>query len=892
MKFGKSDMKMRNRFLGIDGMCNGHGIAGGYGMPWPYGVVYIRCAVLFLMGMTMMDMAMAQNPVNFKYAPAHWMTPIGWVDDWQKSLVDQTGALVYDFGPGPYARPKTRLEIMLGETPLSPLRQYLLTSRAAIVVTESASGNTRIRQTAFALVPEKQTPVVQRIQRKQGLGGSVAWANPPEGTDPAFRSVAWGTGRSIIYTVAVPASAKRRVALGFAEAHRKGKAARLMDLHVEGAASQTIDLMTLGPQHQPHVFFFDAEDDGDGLLHIEVTASAKGQDPNTLLNGLWVFTPEPSVDAAQVIDGSATPLAESFVNCGYDLYHQGLTRTDALRIERTGAPAPLGLRLTTPRDVSYDSTTGTLLFDGQPFIQPQPAPDTAVRNAQGWLLTFPKAVDQLDVLVHHGALTSALPFPNLATEQSRTLNHWLESDLPWDRITVPDSAWQALLDSSIRTVYQVREVVDGYPQFQPGATVYRGLWYGDGAWSVEAAAFLGDFTAARLMNDAMVQHQDETGRAGVMMPPLLHRETAHLIYSMCRYARLANDRAWLERNWPPLSRAMQHLADLRQQASTDPDAPYFGLFPPGLTDGGIGGVGASYGSVYWGLIGMAEAVRTAHWMNKPTEAETWGTAFDTFLATFRTAAVRDQRRDENGHLFLPIKMPFDPDKDVAQRGQWGPIHALYTGQFLEDDDPLVQGTLAMLDTRTVEDHVISLGWLTGGVWPIFDAHRALAYLWLDDTERAITLLNAFANHASPTLLWVEEQMPKNQGSRTAGDVPHTIGNVQVIRALRYLLAMEKENTLYLLRGLPASWLYPGASLSINGIPTLYGPLTLSLDINPDGQKGRLSVFVPPQGPPDGQTRIQLRALQKAGFVGANGTALPEFLDTNWGNTLHVDFIRH
>jgi len=43
------------------------------------------------------------------------------------------------------------------------------------------------------------------------------------------------------------------------------------------------------------------------------------------------------------------------------------------------------------------------------------------------------------------------------------------------------------------------------------------------------------------------------------------------------------------------------------------------------------------------------------------------------------------------------------------------------------------------------------------------------------------LLYAFADHTSPTLLWAEEQMPRTEGTRTAGDIPHTVSNMQIVR---------------------------------------------------------------------------------------------------------------
>ncbi|MEO8166974.1 MAG: hypothetical protein ABI623_01915, partial [bacterium] len=45
--------------------------------------------------------------IDYRYAPAYFHTPIGFVDDWQKTMVNERGSLLYDFGPGPYVRANT-----------------------------------------------------------------------------------------------------------------------------------------------------------------------------------------------------------------------------------------------------------------------------------------------------------------------------------------------------------------------------------------------------------------------------------------------------------------------------------------------------------------------------------------------------------------------------------------------------------------------------------------------------------------------------------------------------------------------------------------------------------------------------------------------------------------
>ena len=69
--------------------------------------------------------------------------------------------------------------------------------------------------------------------------------------------------------------------------------------------------------------------------------------------------------------------------------------------------------------------------------------------------------------------------------------YWNMALLPYDRVMVPDPGIQALIDSSIRNIWQAREIKDGLPAFQVGPTVYRGLWIVDGAFLLEAATMLG-----------------------------------------------------------------------------------------------------------------------------------------------------------------------------------------------------------------------------------------------------------------------------------------------------------------------------------------------------------------------------------------------------------------
>ena len=97
-------------------------------------------------------------------------------------------------------------------------------------------------------------------------------------------------------------------------------------------------------------------------------------------------------------------------------------------------------------------------------------------------------------------------------------------------------------------------------------------------------------------------------------------------------------------------------------------------------------------------------------------------------------------------------------------------------------------------------------------------------------------LYAFANHAAPTRVWREEQsFTATDNRQICGDMPHNWASAEFIRLVRNLLVMERGETLALLPGLPAEWIYPGAELYLERTPTRFGPLTVRLHVHEDGR---------------------------------------------------------
>jgi len=260
--------------------------------------------------------------------------------------------------------------------------------------------------------------------------------------------------------------------------------------------------------------------------------------------------------------------------------------------------------------------------------------------------------------------------------------------------------------------------------------------------------------------------------------------------------------------------------------------------PAGFPDGGIGGVLEEYTNPYWNLAGLHAFIQGARWLGKSRDASMWQKEYDDFMAAFRRAARRDTRTDAHGHLYLPVRMD---GQDSPQRGQWAFCHAVYPGQIFAKTDPLVGSMLAMLQDTEREGMVYGTGWDPTGIWNYFASFYGHAWLWEGNGRKAAQVLVAYGNHAAPTLVWREEQSLRGQPFKKVGDMPHNWASAEFIRLVMHLLELDRGNELHLLEGLPAEWTAPGMLTRLQGVATPFGPLDMTLQIDPRKRFASVSV---------------------------------------------------
>ena len=342
--------------------------------------------------------------------------------------------------------------------------------------------------------------------------------------------------------------------------------------------------------------------------------------------------------------------------------------------------------------------------------------------------------------------------------------------------------------------------------FSSGLHNYNDYWVLDGSFVTEAVAMLGRREDASGYADYMLLHQQADGRIQCMSR--YWKETGIALVTLYRHAQLLGDKEWLRQRWPQFRRAVEAIEELRRfGTSADPQALNYHLSPEGFGDGGVG-FAAEFTNDYWLLAGMKAAVEAAQWLGETKDAEAWEKEYADFEQVFQKAIARDAKTDGQGNRYIPAVMgPAVPEHPT--RGQWAFCQGVYPGRIFAKDDPLMLGTLKMLEAHEVEGGIVEdSGWI--GIWAQCGSFYGHDWLWLGDGQKAARLLYAFADHASP--VWnFREEMPHQTKpgevfpyDRGSGDMPHVSASAEFIRLAGHLLAFDRGAELHLFEACPRS----------------------------------------------------------------------------------------
>jgi len=418
-------------------------------------------------------------------------------------------------------------------------------------------------------------------------------------------------------------------------------------------------------------------------------------------------------------------------------------------------------------------------------------------------------------------------------------------------MVVPDPAVMDMITACARNILQAREIKDGLPVFQVGATCYRGLWVVDGHFILECAQYLGLADDATAALDTLLLRVRPNGAIAQFEHHI--KETAVALATLVRQCELLGDDARLHAVWPIVRQAVGYLEGLRAQAYALPaDHPAHRLLPVAFADGGLAGERPEYTTTFWVLSGLRTVTAAARALGYSEDAVRFQADFDSLLADFRASAARSSAMLPDGTSYLPVCLPGSGDHHMIpdypgtpppwrhirpESATWAYAQAIWPGEVFQPDDPLVRNLLALLDQCDDQQGIPSgTGWMPyQALWAYSASFYAHAWLAVGVPDKAIDYLYAFANHAAPTRVWREEQsISATHDGQLYGEMPHNWASAEFIRLVRHLLVFERGDVLELLPGLPAGWCKPGDVIHLERTPTRYGPVSLTVRVAADG----------------------------------------------------------
>jgi hypothetical protein len=441
-----------------------------------------------------------------------------------------------------------------------------------------------------------------------------------------------------------------------------------------------------------------------------------------------------------------------------------------------------------------------------------------------------------------GSEEFSLEWAHAALDRERAF--WTEWEKCHMAIKLPDEAMQAMVTASVRNIFQAREIKNGLPEFQVGATCYRGLWVVDGHFILEAIHFLNRGDEAEAGWEALLRRVCPSGAITEMASHL--KETGISIATFVRQTELSGDWDRLRRTWPTVRKALDYIRSLRDQVANLPEtAAEYRLLPKCFGDGGIAGDRAELTTALWTLFGLNEGAKAAKALGLAEDHAAFRAEFESLLEDFSRVAKKFAGTLPDGTPYLPMCLPGGSEHHThpehigevppwnrinAGTATWAWAQAIYPGEILPPTHELVRNFLRLLDSLDDEQDVpANTGWLPfQSVWTYAASFYAHVWLYAGRADKAVDYLYGFVNLASPTRVWREEQgLRSSDHGDICGDMPHNWASAELIRLVRNLLIFERGSDLELLHGLPREWWpEPDRPLVVSKSATRFGPVSI------------------------------------------------------------------
>ncbi|MBE3098860.1 MAG: hypothetical protein IMZ44_17225, partial [Planctomycetes bacterium] len=396
---------------------------------------------------------------------------------------------------------------------------------------------------------------------------------------------------------------------------------------------------------------------------------------------------------------------------------------------------------------------------------------------------------------------------------SRTADYWRGAMDRTARIEVPcPKAREAL-----RAAHVCQLIANDHGELRGGENFYDTFYIRDGAYQVMELEEAGFLDAAAKAMEPYLKCQRADGRFESQKNQF--DANGQAVWVLWQYYKISGDRAFLERVYPPMRRAVDWTMQARRQAPAD--SPFAGVLPPAPADGECLWDGKHHivGYDLWNLRGMLCTADAARLLGKNDEAQRLGAEADAYRAAIDAAWQRTGLKH------------FPPSWE-KEGTHWGNTETLWPTELFRRGDPRV----AALSRFVRED--FAGGFIEGTIqWkgrgdqeaihPYMGAYTTMTDLVRGRPEQVVEdfywyLLHSTASHAFPEGIYYKKR------EAWGNTIPHVTGAGNYAIMLRHMLIHEAGNELHLLSAVPDGWLGKGETVTVRRAPTHFGEMGLTV----------------------------------------------------------------
>ncbi|HET7707531.1 MAG TPA: discoidin domain-containing protein [Thermoanaerobaculia bacterium] len=392
------------------------------------------------------------------------------------------------------------------------------------------------------------------------------------------------------------------------------------------------------------------------------------------------------------------------------------------------------------------------------------------------------------------------------------------------------------------------------PAIQPGSRSYDRSWIRDGSLTSAALLRLGHAEEVRRFIEWYARYQRPDGyvpccvspRGGDPVPE--HDSHGQFIFLIKEYYDFTGDRAFLERMWPNVAKAVEYIDTLRHQRMTDeyrtPEKrAFFGLVPESISHEGYSAKPMhSYWDDFFILTGLKDAAEIARILGHGDDQKKMATIRDEFRRDLYASIDRAMANHKIDFIPGSVELgDFDATSTTTALNPGNERANMPQTALQRTFDRYWEEFVARRDGRKDWEGYTPYEWRTVGT-----------FVRLGQSERAHAILDWFFTHVRPPEFnhWAEVVYKDPLHPKFIGDMPHTWVGSDFIRSVIDMFAYEREDdqSLVLAAAIPSSWI-TAEPIGVEMLRTPYGPLTWSMQRDGQGVVMRIEegITIPPGG---------------------------------------------